>query len=96
MAFTEDSAVFINADTPGYVLATVGGVEVDALFDNGYAAALGIEGSAPSLTAASSSAVSSAAHGTTVVVGGVSYTVTGVEPDGTGDDGMTVLRLQEA
>lgn len=94
MAFTEDAGVFINADTPGYVLATIGGVETAALFDNGFASGFDIAGSAPTLTAASSSsAVTSAVHGTTVVVDGVSYTVAGIEPDGAA---FTVLKLQEA
>lgn len=95
MPFTEDLAAFINADTPGYVLATVGGSSVAAIFDNGYADALGIAGSGPLLIAASS-AVSSAALGTSVSVGGVSYTVSGIEPDGmSGSAGLTMLRLQE-
>jgi hypothetical protein len=89
---TDDMEVFVDPDMPGYVLATVGGVETSALFSNGYATGLSISGSAPSLLLPSSSAAS-AAQGTSVSVGGVSYTVTGVEADGTG---MTLLRLQEA
>jgi hypothetical protein len=92
MPFTENLAVFINADTPGYVLATVGGVSVAALFDNEYAAAFDIDGSGPALTVASAS-VPSAAQGDAVVVGGVSYTVAAIRPDGTG---ASVLRLLEA
>ena len=90
MSFSEELADFINPDTPGYVLATVDGASVPALFDKLYAVGMDIAGNAPLLTAISS-AVSSAALGTAVVVGGVSYTVGGIEPDGLG---LTVLRLQ--
>lgn len=86
-----DLAAFVDADMPGYVQATVDGIVVDALFRHNYAAGLDISGSAPSLLLPSSSAAS-ATNGTSVVVGGVSYTVSSVEADGTG---MTLLRLQE-
>lgn len=86
-----DLAEFVSEDMPGYVEATVGGVSVDGIFDNGYGSALDVAGSTPSLLLPSSSAAS-ATRGTAVVVGGVSYTVSSVEPDGTG---MTLLRLQE-
>lgn len=91
MAFTEDLAVFINADTPGYVLATVGGVGVGALFDNGFSSAFDIAGSGPRITLPAASAPS-AALGDAVTVSGVSYTITGIEPDGLG---LVVLKLQE-
>lgn len=65
------------------VTATVGGVSVSAIFDNGYNAVMGIDGSTPVITAKSSD-VSSAVRGTAVVVDGVSYTVQGIEPDGLG------------
>jgi hypothetical protein len=92
MAFTEDLADFINDDTPGYVLATVGGASVGGIFDNAYADPMGFGGSFPALTCASAD-VSTAAQGTAVVVGGVNYTVVAPKPDGTG---MTLLQLAEA
>jgi hypothetical protein len=74
------------------VSATVGGVALTGIFDNAFLETLGITaGSSPSLLIVSSAAPS-ATHGTSVVVGGASYTVTAVEPDGTG---MALLRLQE-
>ncbi len=71
---------------------TVKGVSVQAVFDNGYAAELGMDGLGPRLTLATADAAT-VAQGDAVVVGSTSYTVASVEPDGTG---VTVLRLQEA
>lgn len=89
-AITETMADFM----PDFgVTATVGAVSgVSGIFDNAYAAELGVSGSSPSLLIVSSAAPS-VAHGTAVSMGGVSYTVTEVMPDGTG---MTRLMLQEA
>lgn len=75
------------------VSATVGGVALTGIFDNAFLESLGItSGSSPVLLVVSAAAPS-ATHGTSVTVGGSSYAVTAVEPDGTG---MTLLRLQEA
>lgn len=91
MAFTETLADFIGADTPGYVSATVGGVAVDALFDNAFTlAGLGIEG-VDALLHVKTADVTSTAHGTAVIVNAVNYRVAGIEPDGFG---VTVLRLE--
>ena len=73
------------------VAATVGGVALTGHFENGYADALGIAGSAPSLLIVAADAPS-VALGNAVVVGGASYTVAAVEPDGVG---ITRLRLAE-
>lgn len=91
MAFVETLSDFINDDTPGYVLATVGGVSVGGIFDNAYTDPLGFAGSFPALTCASAD-VSTAAQGTAVVVDGVSYTVAAIKPDGSG---ITLLQLAE-
>jgi hypothetical protein len=91
MAFTEDLSDFINDDTPGYVLATIGGVAVGGIFDNGYAESFDVDGTQPSLTCASAD-VSTAVRGTAVVVNAVSYTVADHKPDGTG---MTKLVLEK-
>lgn len=91
MAFTEDLDDFINADTPGYVLATIGGVSVGGLFDDAYLDPLGMSGSQSSLLCASAD-VSTAVQGTAVVVNGINYTVGSIQPDGSG---MTRLLLQE-
>lgn len=89
---TDDMTVFVDTDMPGYVLATVGGVDVDAIFSNRSDSGLGITGSAPFLLLPTASAAS-ATNGTAVTVDGVSYIVTAVEADGTG---MTLLRLEAA
>jgi hypothetical protein len=96
MAFTESTADFINDDTPGYVLASVGGVPVGGLFDDAYLDQLGISGSQPALVCASAD-VSTAAFGTAVVVNSVSYTVGSkqVSPQDLGQ-GFSRLLLQEA
>lgn len=73
------------------VSAVVDGVTVNGIFDNAYGDALGIAGSVPMLSCASDEI--DAARGDAVTIGATSYTVTNVEPDGTG---MTRLTLQEA
>ena len=62
------------------------------IFDDAYADPLGMAGSSPVFLLPSAS-VGSATHGSACVVGGVSYTVVAVQPDGVG---MTRLVLQEA
>lgn len=91
MAFTENPADFINADTPGYVLATVGGVPVGGLFDDAYTDPFGMSGSQPTLVCASAD-ISTAAQGTAVVVDSVSYTV-GSKKDRPEDLGPSMTRL---
>lgn len=94
--FTEDLTIFFNADTPGYVLATVSGVPVGAIFDNGYAqggvGGLGMASSQPMLTLPTAN-VPAQPQGLPVVVGSTSYLVAGHEPDGTG---ISVLMLEAA
>jgi len=92
MAFSENPADFINDDTPGYVLATVGGVSVGGIFDDNYTDALGFAASFPALTCATAD-VATVAQGGTVVVPSGSYTVAAIKPDGTG---ITLLQLAEA
>ena len=92
MPFTEDMTAFFST-AEFATAATVGGVAVNGIFDNAYAMAMGfVAGTSPALLVASAS-VPSAAVGDAVTLGAVSYTVAGVEPDGTG---VTLLRLQEA
>ena len=81
MAFAETlSAYFADFG----VSATVGGVAVTGIFDNAFGDVLGIvAGTSPSLQIVSSAAPS-AAVGDTVVVGGTSYTIAELQPDGTG------------
>jgi len=62
------------------------------IFDNGYSEVLGVAGSEPSFTAKTSD-VSVRAYGNAVSIGGISYTVRGIMPDGTG---LTRLVLERA
>ena len=86
MAFAEDLSVFFNpaefADP-----ATLGGVAVQGIFDKAYQFAdvggSGMAATQPVYTLATS-AVPANPVGTTLVVGGVSYSVAAHEPDGTG------------
>jgi len=90
MAFVADHAVFLSDFG---VAATVGGVALRGIFDNGYADAFGIvSGSAPVLLI-STTAAPAVAHGSAVVIGSDSFTVREIQPDGLG---MTRLLLQEA
>ena len=90
MAFTENLADFINDDTPGYVLATVGGVACAGIFDNAFALTLSyVSGTAPSLVVKTAD-VPAVAQGDAVTIGTTGYTVEGVEADGAG---ITLLRL---
>lgn len=75
------------------VTATVDGATVNGIFDNDFLTAMGVTaGTGPVLLCASAD-VTSAAQGDAVTVGAVGYTITSLEPDGTG---MTLLRLQES
>lgn len=73
------------------VSAVVDGVAVNGIFDNAHGDAFGIAGSVPTLSCASDEI--DAERGDAVTIGATSYTITNVEPDGTG---MTRLMLQEA
>lgn len=88
----------VTADLPAMladfgVSATIGGVAVTGIFDNGYAAALGglVAGRTPTLLLPTAAA--SPALGDPVTVGGATYTVAEIQPDGTG---VTTLVLEAA
>lgn len=84
-----DTAAFL---TDFAVPATVGGVSIQAIFDAAYADPLGIAGNSPQLTVATED-LPAVAVGQTVTVNATSYTVVGIEPDGTG---ITTLQLRRA
>ena len=71
---------------------TVNGVAARGIFDNGFASGFSgmVDGTSPVLHMLSAVPV---ARGDTVIISAASYTVTGVEPDGTG---VTQLRLDKA
>lgn len=71
---------------------TINGIPARGIFDDAYAEAFSgmVGGASPALILPSSVAVQ---RGQPVVVGGTGYTVTSIEPDGTG---ITLLRLAES
>lgn len=75
-------------------VATLDGVSISGIFDNGTQSGLSnmMLGTNPTFTCASASA-SSSSRGKTLVVDTVSYTVREVKRDGTG---MSVLELEKA
>ena len=83
-----DNAVFF---TDFAIDVTVDGIPARGIFDNGFASAFAgmVDGSSPVLHLLSAVPV---ARGDTAIISGASYTVTGVEPDGTG---VTQLRLDK-
>ena len=89
MAFVESTAPFF-ADFG--VTATLAGADVRGIFDDAYGEAFGglVAGSGPMFRLPSSIA---ATRGDSLVLGATTYTVVGIEPDGTG---MTLLRLEKA
>lgn len=96
MAFAEDLAAFIRTNDFASV-ATLQGVSVASgvIFDADYLEPLGnmVEGRAP-IALAIAAEIPAVAHGQALVVTGKgTYTVRGVEPDGTG---LVLLRLEEA
>lgn len=88
MAFVENFAPFMADFATDCI---VGGQAVLGIFDDAYADPLGVSGSTPVLRLPTAS-VGSASFGDSVTVGATSYTIAGMEPDGTG---LTRLRLQE-
>lgn len=92
MAMTEDFTAFFDTDEFA-VSATLAGVPVVVIFDNAFdeqQLAMGLAGTVPMVTLASS-AVPSPVVGQPLVVGGTTYTVVETLPDGTG---ITRLRLR--
>lgn len=76
--------------------ATFGGSTINVIFDAEFIGVevggeVQVESSQP-ICYAPTSSVSSAAHGSTITIDGVSYTVTGREDDNTG---VTMLRLRK-
>lgn len=82
--FTEDLTAFF---TDFGVTATVGGASVQVIFDNANQGTrvglLGMAGTQPAITCKTADLTADPV-GLTAVVGGVAYTITQHEPDGTG------------
>ena len=84
--FVEDMSPFFNSAEFGLTV-TLGGVAVQAIFDNGFSLGnvgdIGMSSTRLALTLATAS-VPPSPEGQTAVVNGVTYLVAGHEPDGTG------------
>lgn len=93
MAFAEDLSPFF-ATSDFAVAATLQGVPVTGIFDAEYIEPLGnlVEGRQP-VFLAELATMPAVAQTQTLVIGATTYTVRGVEPDGTG---VVLLRLEEA
>lgn len=90
----DDIAMFNDVDMPGYVLADVGGTSVAGRFRANYAEVMGVAGSRPMFSGATSD-LTAATVGTAVEIDGTAYVVAEVRiADGVPD--MTRLILQES
>lgn len=63
--------------------ATIGGVAIDGIFDNGYVDSFGLANSAKAFTCQSVD-IPGLAYGDSITINAVAYTVAEVHPDGTG------------
>ena len=89
--FTEDLSPFFNTAELA-TAATLDGAAVTGIFDNAYTDALGLASREPMYTLPTASAAA-ATQSSVLVVGGVTYRVTSVQPDGTG---VTTLLLERS
>lgn len=88
--FSEDLSGFLVSGELGDI-ATIAGVDVRGVFDRPYVETLDHAGHRPTFTCASDD-VLGVSRGDAVFVDGITYTVVGIEPDGTG---LTTLILSE-
>jgi hypothetical protein len=90
MPMTEDFSAFFNADehatTATYLAASVIGI-----FEDLFVAVNGVESTRPTFLCPVAD-VPSVAHGSTITINAIDYTVVGHQPDGTG---LILLILEE-
>jgi hypothetical protein len=95
MAFTEDLTAFFSTDDFAVSALYNGTTTINVILYTAYyeenMGRVGFEGSAP-VALARTADVPGVAHGVSLVIYGVTYSVVGVEPDGTG---LTTLRLEK-
>lgn len=95
MAMQEDLSAFFSPSEFAHT-ASIGGVAVTGIFDNGYAlgnvGGFGMASTQPTLTLATAH-VPGSPEGVAAVVNGVAYLVASHEPDGTG---VSRLLLEKA
>lgn len=82
MPMTEDFTAFFNVDEHA-TAATYNAATVDGIFEDQFVAVNGIESSHPTFNCAEAD-VTGIAHGDTITINSVAYTVVGHQPDGTG------------
>ena len=90
--FTEDLDTFFETSDFAET-ATFGSTPIAGIFDDAFASAMGIAGSAPVFVCKSSDAISLNPGTSTLVIRSSSYLVVGVEADGTG---VSTVRLEAA
>lgn len=92
--FAEDTSAFFDVAGGFAVDAMIGASVFPVIFDNAYLASLGglVESTGP-VAQAQSADVAGVQQGDTITINATAYTVTGVQPDGTG---VTLLQLREA
>ena len=88
MALAEDFDAYL-ADF-GVSAVYNGSTEMQVIFDKAYFAALGVEGGNP-VALAEAAKIPSVAQGDTLLIAGITYRVSSIEPDGTG---MVLLQLE--
>lgn len=89
MAFSEDLTAFFAEFS---VLATLGGSAIAVIFDKAYIGALmGMVESTGPCCLVMDKDIPNVKQGASIVINSKTYTVTGVEPDGTG---LTTLQLR--
>ncbi len=94
MPFTENLAGFFNADEFGIAATwSVGPAAVTVIFDRAYLRQLGLMDGTSPMAMAELASMATVAQGQTLVISGTTYTITGVEPDGTG---LVLLHLRVA
>lgn len=89
--FAEDLATFFTEAVFGSA-ATLDGVAVKGIFDNAYIDVMGIASRSPTFTLPTAS-VGASTQTSVLVVGGTTYRVTSLQPDGTG---VTTLLLERS
>ena len=95
MAFAENLDAFINTDTPGYVVANIGGKLVGGLMDQGFSAGgvgfSDIEAMLPSFVCKDID-IAEVEHGAEFWLAEVRYEVANIERDG---HGISTLMLKK-
>lgn len=92
--FAEDLSPFLNAAEFSVPATLPGNQTAQVIFDNAYESALvGVMESSMPTAMGASSALQSLDHGDVLQIGGVSWVVAGIQPDGTG---VTRLMLERA